>query len=108
MSLAWYLKIAKEIVTSTLTPFVFVLGCGGVVVTKTCPERQSNGSIPRPRGAARMFHLWLAAMILFIVIVVYGNRHLWYQLPLLPITAVLSIASCVFVGAKIQRRVVKS
>jgi len=69
---AWYLKIVKEIVTSTLTPFVFVLGGVGVVVTRTCPERQSNGSIPRSRDAARMFHWWLAAMILFIVIVGYG------------------------------------
>ncbi len=107
MSLAWYLKIAKEIVTSTLTPFVFVLGCVGVVVTRTCPERQSNGSIPPPREAARMFHWWLAAMILFIVIVGYGNRHQWYQLPLIPIAAVLAGATCVFVGSKISSRVVK-
>ena len=107
MSLAWYLKIAKEIVTSTLTPFVFVLGCVGVVVTRTCPERQLNGSIPRPRDAARMFHWWLAAMILFIVIVGYGNRHQWYQLPLIPIAAVLAGATCVFVGSKISSRVVK-
>jgi 4-amino-4-deoxy-L-arabinose transferase-like glycosyltransferase len=98
MSLAWYLKIAKEIVTSTLTPFVFVLGCVGVVVTK---------SIPRPRDAARMFHWWLVAMILFIVIVGYGNRHQWYQLPLIPIAAVLAGATCVFVGSKISSRVVK-
>src|SRR5437899_8439697 len=108
MSLAWYLKIAMEIVTSTLTPFVFVLGCVGVVVTKTCPERQSNGSIPRPRDAARMFHWWLAAMILFIVIVGYGNRHQWYQLPLIPIAAVLAGATCVFVGSEISTRVVKN
>jgi 4-amino-4-deoxy-L-arabinose transferase-like glycosyltransferase len=107
MSLAWYLKIAKEIVTSTLTPFVFVLGCAGVLVTRTCPERQSNGSIPRPRDGARMFHWWLAAMILFIVIVGYGNRHQWYQLPLIPIAAVLAGATCVFVGSKISSRVVK-
>jgi 4-amino-4-deoxy-L-arabinose transferase-like glycosyltransferase len=107
MSAAWYLKIVKEIVTSTLTPFVFVLGSVGVLVTKTCPERQSNGSIPRPRDAARMFHWWLAAMILFIVIVGYGNRHQWYQLPLIPIAAVFAGATCVFVGSKISSRGVK-
>jgi len=107
MSLAWYLKIVKEIVTSTLTPFLFVLGCAGVLVTRTCPERQSNGSIPRPRDAGRMFHWWLAAMILFIVIVGYGNRHQWYQLPLIPIAAVLAGGTCVFVGSKISSRVVK-
>src|SRR5437762_6786545 len=107
MSAAWYLKIVKEIVTSTLTPFVFVLGGVGVLVTRTCPERQSNGSIPRPRDATRMFHWWLAAMILFIVIVGYGNRHQWYQLPLIPIAAVFAGATCVFVGSKISSRVVK-
>jgi 4-amino-4-deoxy-L-arabinose transferase-like glycosyltransferase len=107
MSLAWYLKIVKEIVTSTLTPFVFVLGCVGVMVTRTCPERQSNGSIPQPRDPARMFHWWLAAMILFIVIVGYGNRHQWYQLPLIPIAAALAGTTCVFVGSKISSQVVK-
>src|SRR5437868_5454650 len=107
MSLAWYLKIAKEIVTSTLTPFVFVLGCVGVVVTRTCPERQSNGSIPRPRDAARMFHWWLAAMILFVVIVGYGNRHQWYQLPLIPIAAAFAGAACAFIGRKISSRAMK-
>ncbi len=107
MSAAWYLKIVKEIVTSTLTPFVFVLGSVGVLVPKTCPERRSNGSIPRPRDATRMFHWWLAAMILFIVIVGYGNRHQWYQLPLIPIAAVFAGVTCVFVGSKISSRVVK-
>src|SRR6266403_4091994 len=77
MSAAWYLKIVKQIVTSTLTPFVFNLGSVGVLVTRTCPDRQTDGSIPRPRDAARTFRWWLAAMILFIVIVGYGNRHQW-------------------------------
>jgi len=107
MSAAWYLKIVKEIVTSTLTPFVFVLGGVGVLVTRTCPERQSNGSIPRLRDATRMFHWWLAAMILFIVIVGYGNRHQWYQLPLIPIAAVFAGVTCVFVGSKISSQAAK-
>src|SRR5213082_3866687 len=107
MSAAWYLKIVKEIVTSTLTPFVFVLGSVGVLVTRTCPERQSNGSIPRPRDATRMFHWWLAAMILFIVIVGYGNRHQWYQLPLIPIAAPFAGAACAFVGPKMSSRAMR-
>src|SRR4029077_19489456 len=45
MSIGWYLKIAQLIVTSTLTPLLFVLGVVGVFVARTCPERQSNGSI---------------------------------------------------------------
>src|SRR5947199_5515209 len=97
MSAAWYLKISKEIVTSTLTPVIFVLGGIGVSIAR---------SIPRPRDA-RMFQWWLAAMILFIVIVGYGNRHQWYQLPLIPIAAVFAGVTCVFVGSKISSRVVK-
>src|SRR5438067_9127336 len=38
MSLSWYLKIAKEIMTSTLTPIVFDLCCVCVVVTLAYPE----------------------------------------------------------------------
>ena len=91
MSAAWYLKIAKEIVTSTLTPFVVVLGGVGLLIT-------------RSTSGARSFRWWLAAMILFIVIVGYGNRHQWYQLPLVPIAAAFAGAACVFVGSKISRR----
>ena len=93
MSAAWYLKIAKEIVSSTLTPFLFVLSIVGVFARR---------SIPQARDAARLFHWWLAAMILFIVIVGYGSRHQWYQLPLVPIAAAFAGAACAFVGAKIS------
>jgi 4-amino-4-deoxy-L-arabinose transferase-like glycosyltransferase len=94
MSLAWYLKIAKEIVTSTLTPFLFVLGGIGAVTT-------------RSTSRARMFHWWLAAMILFIVIVGYGNRHPWYQLPLIPIAAAFAGAVCASIAPKISGPTVK-
>ncbi len=97
MSAAWYLKISKEIVTSTLTPVIFVLGCVGMFITRT---------IPRPRDA-RMFQWWLGAMILFIVIVGYGNRHQWYQLPLIPITAAFAGAACAFVSPKISSRAMR-
>src|SRR5207247_82832 len=49
-----------------------------------------------------LFHWWFAAMILFIIVVGYGNRHPWYQLPLVPIAAVLAGAACAFVGSKIS------
>jgi energy-coupling factor transporter transmembrane protein EcfT len=51
-----------------------------------------------------MFQWWFAAMILFIVIVGYGNRHQWYQLPLIPIAAAFTGAACAFVGTKISSR----
>src|ERR1700719_2388929 len=94
MSLAWYVKIAKEIVTSTLTPSLFVLGSIGAITT-------------RSTSRARMFHWWLAAMILFIVIVGYGNRHPWYQLPLIPIAAAFAGAVYASVATKISSPTVK-
>ena len=94
MSAAWYLAIAKEIATSTLTPLLFVLSGVGVFTT-------------RSTSRARMFHWWLAAMILFIVIVGYGNRHQWYQLPLIPVAAAFAGSACAFVDTKISSRPVK-
>ena len=94
MSAAWYLKISKEIVTSTLTPVIFVLGCIGILAA-------------RSTARARMFQWWLAAMLLFTVIVGYGNRHQWYQLPLVPIAAAFAGAACAFIAAKISSRATK-
>jgi hypothetical protein len=45
-------------------------------------------------------------MVLFIIVVGYGNRHRWYQLPLVPIGAGFAGAACAFVGSKIPPRVV--
>jgi hypothetical protein len=45
-------------------------------------------------------------MILFIVVVGYGNRHRWYQLPLVPIAAAFGGAACAFIGLRIFSRVV--
>jgi 4-amino-4-deoxy-L-arabinose transferase-like glycosyltransferase len=95
---AAYLKIAREIFTSTLTPIVFVLGVAGAVVT---------GSIPPRRDAGRPFHWWLAAMILFFVVVGCGNRHQWYQLPLVPIGSAFAGAACALLETKISNRAAK-
>jgi hypothetical protein len=40
-------------------------------------------------------------MILFVIVVGYGNRHRWYQLLLVPITAAFAGAACAFIGSKI-------
>ena len=74
MSLAWYWNVVAQIPTSTLTPIVFLIGASGLLVA-------------RSTSSARPFYSWLAAMLLFIVVVGYGNRHPWYQLPLVPIFA---------------------
>ena len=89
-----YLRIARWIFTSTLTPVLFLLGGVGAFVS-------------RSNARARLFHWWLGAMILFFVIVGYGNRHQWYQLPLIPIEAAFGGAAFAFVAEKISNRVIK-
>ena len=54
----------------------------------------------------RLFHWWLAAVIVFIIVVGYGNRHRWYRLPLVPVDAGLAGAACAFVVSKISSRVI--
>ena len=81
MNFSWYVHIAKLIVTSGLTSVVALLALAGVFMA-------------RAGEFGRMFHWWLAAMLLFVVIVGYGNRHPWYQLPLVPIAAALAGAAC--------------
>src|SRR5437870_9691642 len=60
----------------------------------------------RDRRYRRLFHWWLAAMILFVIVVGYGNRHRWYQLPLVPIAAAFAGAACAFFESKISSRFV--
>ena len=43
-------------------------------------------------------------MIVIIIVVGYGNRHRWYQLPLVPIVAAFAGAACAFVASRISSR----
>ena len=86
---SWYWNITRRIATSSLTPILAMMALIGLFVA---PRSKFSG----------VFHWWLAAMILFIFVVGYGNRHPWYQLPLVPIAAVLAGAACAFVGSKIS------
>src|SRR6266568_3924031 len=89
---SWYWKIIRLTAISSLTPILSVFALVGLFVA--------------PRGKYnRVFHWWLAAMILFIIVVGYGNRHQWYQLPLVPIAAAFAGAACAFFGSKIPSRV---
>jgi 4-amino-4-deoxy-L-arabinose transferase-like glycosyltransferase len=88
-----YWQIARQILTSSLTPLLSLMALIGLLVA------------PRSRYS-RFFHWWLVAMVLFIIAVGYGNRHLWYQLPLVPIAAAFAGAACAFVGSKISLRVI--
>ena len=79
--LSWYARIAKQTVLSSLTPVLALFGVVGLLIA--------------PRGKfRRLFHWWAAAMLIFIVAVGWGNRHQWYQLPLVPIAAVFAGCAC--------------
>jgi 4-amino-4-deoxy-L-arabinose transferase-like glycosyltransferase len=87
----WYWDIAQQTATSSLTPVLAVMALIGLFVA--------------PRGKLGcLFDWWLAAMILFVVAAGYGNRHPWYQLPLVPIAAAFAGATCNFFGSKISSR----
>jgi len=102
MSLAWYWDIAKQIPTSEMTPVLFLLGALGVWQARSTRLRQGYGA-----AGIGALYAWLVAMIVFIVIVGFGNRHPWYRLPLVPIAAAFAGAACAFVGSKISSRTVR-
>jgi 4-amino-4-deoxy-L-arabinose transferase-like glycosyltransferase len=89
MNAAWYWKIAKETALSSLTPVLFALAVVGAFVA--------------PRGKyTRTFHWWLAVMMVFIFAAGWGNRHQWYQLPLVPIAAAFAGSACQWVAARLR------
>jgi len=92
-SFSWYWHIAQQTFVSSLTPLLSVMTLVGLFVPQSRDGRYS-----------RLFHCWLAAMIVFIIVVGYGNRHRWYQLPLVPIATAFGGAACAFVGPKISSR----
>ena len=92
MSLSWYGHIAFQTCTSTLTPILFAIAVLGIFVSRN-----------NPRAGA--FRWWLIAMIVFVIVVGYGNRHQWYQLPLVPIAAAFGGAALTFAEKKWNRGV---
>jgi 4-amino-4-deoxy-L-arabinose transferase-like glycosyltransferase len=92
-SFSWYWHIAQQTLVSSLTPLLSAIALVGLFVPQ-----------PRDRKYSRLFHWWLAAMIIFVVVVGYGNRHRWYQLPLVPIAAAFAGAGCAFVGSRMSSR----
>ena len=88
---SWYWGVAQQTATSSLTPVLSIMALIGLFVA------------PRGRFGC-LFDWWLAAMVLFVVAVGYGNRHPWYQLPLVPIASAFAGAACAFFGSKISSR----
>jgi 4-amino-4-deoxy-L-arabinose transferase-like glycosyltransferase len=98
-NLSWYWSIARQTATSSLTAILSIMAVVGCFVA---PHLQRGSTAGRPRSRySHLFYWWLAAMLLFIIIVGYGNRHRWYQLPLVPIAAAFAGAACAFIGSKI-------
>jgi 4-amino-4-deoxy-L-arabinose transferase-like glycosyltransferase len=98
-----YERIAVFITTSSLTPVLVIFAVAGLWITKSTRLRQGYGA-----AGARVFRWWLGAMLLFIIVAGKGNRHPWYQLPLVPIGAVFAGASCAFAAEKIRTQRVKT
>ena len=89
MNLAWYWELIRQTAFSSLTLTLFVLAIFGAVIA--------------PRGKyTRAFHWWLGAMLLFVVSAGYGNRHQWYQLPLVSIAAVFAACGCAWFATRTQ------
>ncbi len=74
--LNFYLFVARRLFTSSLTPVVAAAAAAGLFV----PARRYGW----------VFHWWLAALVLFVIVAGHGNRHPWYQLPAVPIAAALA------------------
>jgi 4-amino-4-deoxy-L-arabinose transferase-like glycosyltransferase len=85
-NLSWYAHIAARIAIESLTPALTMFGIFGVISA-------------RSTSRARILYAWLGAMVLFIIIVGYGNRHQWYQLPLVPIAGAFAGDFCARVMA---------
>ena len=87
MSASWYLDILRRTLNPGLTVSFSVLAAVGALVAI------------RKRKSA-LVYWWLAAMLAFVLVVGYGNRHPWYQLPLVPIAA--AFAGCAMVKVTTQ------
>src|SRR5262249_24294337 len=94
-NLLWYWHIARQTLTTSLTPVLSLMALIGLFVPQS-----------RDRKYSRLFHWWLTAMVFFVVVVGYGNRHLWYQLPFVPILAAFAGAACAFVVSRIPSLVI--
>lgn len=73
----WYGKILNVFVFESFTPLLLLLALAGVGVSWRRP-------------ALTPLRWWLAAMVAFFFVVGYGNRHPWYQLPLVPVLSIFA------------------
>lgn len=88
-SLDWYVGILHRTVTTGLTPLIVAAMLVGIIVQ------------PRVQFG-RVFHWWLLASMMFVVVVGQGNRHPWYQLPMAPVAAALAGVGYDFTGRRLM------
>ncbi|HEY4281441.1 MAG TPA: glycosyltransferase family 39 protein, partial [Chthoniobacterales bacterium] len=91
MGFAWYWNIARRIITSSVTIVPLVLAGIGLFLARKIDR-------------AFLFYWWLAAIIVFVLVAGYGNRHPWYQLPLIPIVAMFGGVAMASVWSALGRR----
>ena len=89
MPFSWYAGILRRMLGPGLTIIPCVLMSFGLFVWRT--------------SRSAMFYWWLAAMILFVVVVGYGNRHPWYQLAFVPIAAAFSGSAMAYISSRLRR-----
>ena len=94
MNLKWYAEIFWRVVTRSLTPMISLIALAGLLI------------LPRAKYG-RVFHWWFGAMVAFVFFLGYGNRHPWYQLPLVPIAAVFAAIFCDEVEMRIHQPFVR-
>jgi 4-amino-4-deoxy-L-arabinose transferase-like glycosyltransferase len=81
-SFDWYLEIAGVTIWLSLAPALFLFALVGIF------------SASRYRPGLLVFGSWAVVMALFIFVAGWGNRHPWYQLPLVPIAASFAGVCC--------------
>src|SRR5207249_2231977 len=72
----WYLKLIGGTALRGLTPVLLI----GMLVGLKSTGRSKVGYV---------FHWWFIACALFFFIAGRGSRHIWYQLPFVPVAAAL-------------------
>ena len=88
----WYVEIVHRLVTSSLTPLVSAAMLVGLFV-------------PARTAYAWVFHWWLLALLVFVILAGWGNHeHDWYQLPLVPVAAALTGVACEWGFQRVSQR----
>jgi len=92
VSLEWYVNILQQAAISGLTPVASAAMLLGFW-------------LPPQTKFARLFHWWLLAILLFMVVAGQGHRHPWYFLPLVPVGAAFAGRACDFALSRIAQPV---